>query len=133
MSTAAELCDHWLLHYECYRVWQQFQRDSRVRYSCQRWNMREVSEVIIDHTLTVRATAIASKLVINDGSSTVRRVICTTYYVYCNIHQNDLFVTWFNSFHFKTVNDFFQLITIVDDAKGNKATATATTLYTCIS
>lgn len=107
MSTAADLCDHWLLHYEFYRAWQQFQRDSRVRYSCQRWNMRDADEVIIDHTLTAHVTAIASKLVKNDAASTVRRVTCSTYSVSCKILHNDPYVMWFISFNVKQLKCSF--------------------------
>ncbi|HSN24150.1 MAG TPA: hypothetical protein VLS45_08300 [Methylomicrobium sp.] len=45
MATVEDVCAKWILQYEAYRVWQQFQRDGKADYSVRRWSMQTVQQV----------------------------------------------------------------------------------------
>lgn len=56
MSAVEELCAHWIIHYEAYRAWKQFERDGRADYHVQRWNMLSAKQVHLYYTILLLIT-----------------------------------------------------------------------------
>ena len=57
MAGPEQLCAHWILQYEAYRVWRQFERDGRADYDVRRWNMLTAKEVNTLIQLTIIQTS----------------------------------------------------------------------------